>query len=242
MSRTGRTAGGSRPGASGGPFVQIGTQTPRSATTYLDTPASAGTYWYVLRSYLANWTSSTTPAVSAAFDVGMTGLRPCTARVFDTGGDGNGYETSAANGCAVDGLVATDKKSGNGTSTSCTSTAKDRHRFSVFGLGVPSSASLINGISVLHRLGIDQVTGTNLVCAQPSWDGGTNWTAMQSTAVTGTALTTHTRGGGTNLWGRTWTYGQLSDTNFRVRLINVSDNNNRNFSLDGVEVQTSYTP
>lgn len=232
----------SRSTASSGPFVQIGTQTPQSASTYLDTPASAGTYWYVLQSYLLNWTSSNTSAVSAAFDPGVTGFKRCTVQAADTGGDGNGYEGSAANGCLVDTLVATDTNSGSGTSTSCTSTAKDRHRFSSFTFGVPPAATAINGITVAYRLGIDLVSGTNLVCAQLSWDAGTTWTAAQSTAVTGTALPNYTLGGPTNTWGRTWTAAQLSDANFRLRLINVSNNNARDFRLDGVEVQVNYTP
>ncbi|MBA3877739.1 MAG: hypothetical protein C0498_12605 [Anaerolinea sp.] len=228
--------------ASSGPFVQIGTRTPWLATAYTDTPTSAGTYWYVLQSYLVSWTSASTSAVSAAFNPGVTGFKRCTAQVADTGGDNNGYEGTAANGCAVDGAVATDTNSGSGTSTSCTSTAKDRHRFSAFGLGVPSTASVINGISVRVKLGLDLLSGTNLVCAQISGDGGTTWTATQSAAITAAGLTTYTLGGAANLWGRTWTTAQLSDANFRVRLINVSSNNARDFRLDGVEVQVSYTP
>lgn len=228
--------------ASGGPFVQVGTQTPQSANSFVDAPAFPGTYWYTLRSYLGNWTSVSTSAVSAAYNPGFTGFRPCTAQAPDMGGDGNGYQGTPANGCLIDTLVATDSNSGSGTSTSCTSTAKDRHRFSVFGLGVPPTTSLIDGITVHAKVGIDLASGTNLVCAQLSWDGGVTWTATQSTPVTATSLTTYTLGGPTNLWGRTWTYGQLSDTNFRVRLINVSNNTARDFRLDGVEVQVNYTP
>ena len=228
--------------ASGGPFVQVGTQTPRSAISYVDSPATAGTYWYVLNSYLTNWTSSATAEVSAAFDPGVTGFKPCTAQAADSGGDGNGYEGSPANGCTVNGSVATDTNSGSGTSTSCTSTAKDRHRFNTFALGLPGTASAVNGISVRVKLGLDLLSGTNLVCAQLSWDAGTAWTSTQSASLTATALTSYTLGGTTNTWGRTWTVSQLSDANFRVRLINVSNNNARDFTLDGVEVQVNYTP
>jgi hypothetical protein len=232
----------SRSTASGGPFVQVGTQTPRSATSYVDTPPSAGTYWYVLESYLGNWTSPGTAEVSAAFDPGTTGFLRCNAQAADTGGDGNGYQGTPANACQVDNLVATDTNSGSGTSTLCTAPGKDRHRFSVFGFGVPGTASAINGITVQYRLGIDLVSGTNRVCAQLSWDGGTTWTAAQSRVVTATALTTYTLGGPTNTWGRTWTAAQFSDANFRLRLINVSNNTARDFRLDGVEVQVTYTP
>ena len=45
----------------------------------------------------------------------------------------------------------------------------------------------------------------------------------------------------TRLW-ISGTIAQLSDANFRVRLINVSNNTARDFRLDGVEVQVNYTP
>lgn len=228
--------------SSGGSYSQVGTLTPRTASTTTDVPPTAGTYWYVLRAYSASWTSAATPEVSAAFGSSNTGFKRCTAQASDTGGDGNGYEGTSANGCQVDNVVATDTNSGSGTSTLCTSTAKDRHRFSAFGLGVPITATAINGITVNYRLGIDLVSGTNLVCAQLSWDGGTTWTTAQSTAVTATSLTNYTLGGSTNTWGRTWTIAQLTDANFRVRLINVSNNNARDFRLDGIEVQVTYTP
>ena len=231
-----------RAASSGGPFGQVGSTTPRTATSTTDTPSANGTYWYQLRAYASTWASVSTTAVSVAYDSGVTGFRPCTAQAFDTGGDANGYEGTAANGCSVDGAVARDVNSGSGTSTSCTSTAKDRHRFSSFGLGVPSTASAILGISVRPKVGIDLASGTNLICAQLSWDAGTTWTTTLSVAVSATALTTYTLGGTTNTWGRTWTATQLSDSNFRVRLIDVSNNNARDFSLDGVEVQVNYTP
>jgi hypothetical protein len=43
--------------ASGGPYAQIATVTPRTTTTYIDLPVVPGNYCYVLRSYYASWTS-----------------------------------------------------------------------------------------------------------------------------------------------------------------------------------------
>ena len=69
-----------------------------------------------------------------------------------------------------------------------------------------------------------------------------SWTAAQLAPITATALATYTLGGLLFLWGRTWTAVQLSDPTFRLRLIDVSSDNARDFSLDGVEVQVDYTP
>lgn len=228
--------------AAGGPYAEVGTAMPATATGYLDLPGAAGTYWYVVRTFAGNWLSAPAGAVSAAVGIAATGFRDCSAQAADTGGDGNGYQGTPANACAVNGLVATDVNSGSGTSTLCTATTKDRHRFSAFGLGVPATATAVLGITVQVKMGIDRVSGTNRVCAQLSWNGGSFWTTAQSVALTSTGLTDYTLGGATSLWGRAWTPTELSDANFRVRLINVSNNNARDFRLDAVEVQVTYTP
>ena len=41
----------------GGPYTQINTVTPRTATSYVDLPLVPGTYYYVLRTYYGPWTS-----------------------------------------------------------------------------------------------------------------------------------------------------------------------------------------
>lgn len=43
--------------ASGGPYTQIGTVTPRTTTSFTDLPVLPGTYYYVVRSYYGSWTS-----------------------------------------------------------------------------------------------------------------------------------------------------------------------------------------
>jgi hypothetical protein len=42
---------------SGGPYSQVATVTPRTATSYDDLPLVPGTYYYVLRTYYGSWTS-----------------------------------------------------------------------------------------------------------------------------------------------------------------------------------------
>lgn len=228
--------------SSGGTYALVGTATPAAATGHVDSPTTDGTYWYRVMTYASSWQSAAAGPVSAAVLMGVTGFHACTAQAADIGGDANGYEGNPANACVSDGAVATDTNSGTGTGTQCTGTGKDKHGFSDFGLGVPASAATILGIEVRINVGIDAISGTNLACAQLSWNGGTNWTAARSVALTSTALTTYILGGPAFLWGRSWTAAQLADASFRLRLIDVSSSTARDFSLDGVEVRVSYTP
>ena len=43
--------------ASGGPYTQVASVTPRTTTTYQDTVPVPGQYYYVLQTYYASWTS-----------------------------------------------------------------------------------------------------------------------------------------------------------------------------------------
>jgi hypothetical protein len=53
-------------------------------------------------------------------------------------------------------------------------------------------------------------------------------------------MTTRTLGGATNTWGRTWTPAELSNANFRVRVVNAADSTSRDFSLDWIAVRVTY--
>ena len=50
--------------ASGGPYTQIAQVTPRTTTTYTDSPPN-GTYYYVVRAYYQGWQSAPSNQVSA---------------------------------------------------------------------------------------------------------------------------------------------------------------------------------
>lgn len=169
-----------------------------------------------------------------------TGLRSPAANVTNTGGDGNGFQTLAANAHADDGLFAVDTDSGNGTSTSCTSTNKDKHRYYNYGLVIPSGKT-IKGIEVRLDAKADSTTGSPKMCVQLSWDGGTTWTTAKTTATLTTGEKTYTLGSATDKWGRTsWTAANVSDASFRVRVINIASNTARDFSLDWAAVRVHY--
>ncbi|HEY4632524.1 MAG TPA: hypothetical protein VIH00_01300 [Candidatus Limnocylindrales bacterium] len=226
---------------SGSGYSQVGTATPQSATAYTDTPAGAGTYYYVLRSYYQNWTSVDSNEASAAYAPGTgTGFKDCTSQAAETSaGDNNGYEVSPGNACADDNAEASDVDSGTNPATSCTNSNKDKHRFWGYAFGLPGSVTAITSIDVRAGIRVDATSGTNRLCARLSWDAGTTWTSTQQVDLTSTAEQTVTM---TGLWGRGWTLSELSTTNFRVQLVDVSGTSTRDFYLDYVAVQVVYTP
>jgi hypothetical protein len=161
------------------------------------------------------------------------------APVTTSAGDNNGFETTPANAYAADGLFAVDASSGTGTSTSCTAAAKDKHDFSTFNLSLPAGA-LIRGIEVRLNAKADSTSNAPKMCVQLSWNGGTTWTAAQSTATLTTSTVAYTLGGPANTWGRTWAVPDFTNTAFRVRIIDVAGSTARTFSLDALAVRVSY--
>lgn len=49
---------------SGSGYAVVGTANPRTTTTHADTPLVPGTYYYVVRAYFGNWTSTTSNETS----------------------------------------------------------------------------------------------------------------------------------------------------------------------------------
>jgi hypothetical protein len=234
-----------RAAALAGPYSQIGTATPVTATSYVDGPA-AGTYWYRLSTYIGNWRSATTTPVSATVTTSTsTGATPCVpaSNAADTGGLGNGYEGTPTNACAADAAVATDTNTGAaGHSTSCTNAANDRHRFWGYAFGLPGTVTSVDGITVRADAGMNNNGGTSVVCIELSWDGGTTWTTAKSFTLGGTAVATYTLGAANDTWGQTWTAAQLSTTSFRVRLTDATSQANKTYRLDYLAVTVQYTP
>jgi subtilisin family serine protease len=154
-------------------------------------------------------------------------------------GDNNGYEVNAGNAAADDNLYAVDNNSGSASGNSCTDTSKDRHRFFNYGISVPAGAT-IQGIEVRLQAKADSSGGSPHMCVELSWDGGTTWTTSKSTTTLSTSELTYILGSAADKWGRTWTIGDLSNANFRVRITDVANNTARDFSLDWVAVRVSY--
>lgn len=233
-----------RSATSGSGYAQVRTVTPASASSTTDSPG-AGTWYYVLQTSLQGWTSASSNQATVIVSAATTGSKDCTANAADTtgAGDNNGYQTSPANACgAPDALVAKDTNSGTNTTVACPNSGKDSHRFWGYPFGLPATVTAVTGIQLQVAIGLNTTTGTTQLCAQLSWDGGTSWTAIRSVALSGTAIATVTLGSATDTWGRAWTAAQLSATTFRVRLIDVSNQSTKEFQLDSVRAQVTYTP
>ncbi len=176
-------------------------------------------------------------AIANGLDTGF--LNP-SANGADPGGDGDGYLSNPNRAYTSDGQFAVDTNSGNGTGTNCTGADKDKHKFYNYNFSLPTGTT-IEGIEVQLKGKVDSASGGPKMCAQLSWDGGTTWTAAQSTGTLTTTNTAYTLGGVADTWGRTWNDTQFSNTNFRLRVIDVSNDTNRDFSLDWAAVKVHYS-
>lgn len=230
----------------GGPYTVVATITPRTTVATTDAPGANGTYYYALRSTFQNWLSVNSNEAVATIALGSTatGFKTCTltSTAADTGGDNNGYELLALNACGDDLLFASDVNSGTNTTVNCTNTGKDRHRFWDFGLGLPASVTAVSGIQVRADAGMNNNGGTSRICVELSWNGGTTWTTPKFVTLSGAAITTYAFGATNDLWGRTWLGSNFSNANFRVRLTNATNQPNKNFLLEYLAVQVTYTP
>ena len=238
-----------RSATSGSGYTLVSTVTPGSATTATDSPG-AGTWYYVVRTTYASWTSAVSNQATAVVTATSTTFAPCVSQAADTtgAGDNNGYQTNPTRACVSDNRFAVDTNTGTGTLAACGTgavpgTTKDRHRFWGFAFGLPGTIADVDGIRVQADLKLDSVaSSTNTLCAQLSWDGGATWTTIKTQAITVANEVSYVFGATNDTWGRSWTLSELSTTNFRVRIIDASTNANRDFSLDYLAVSVTYAP
>ncbi|HEX9333948.1 MAG TPA: DNRLRE domain-containing protein [Anaerolineales bacterium] len=179
-------------------------------------------------------TPTNTPLAASA----NTGFLIASANAAQTGGDGNGYETNPVNAYLNDSLFTVDTNSGTDTSSSCTGTTKDKHRYYNYGMNIPGSTIL--GIEVRLDAKADSTSGSPKLCIQLSWNGGSNWTTAKQTTTLTTAEQSYILGSPSDTWGHAWTLSQLSNANFRVRIIDVATSTSRDFSLDWITVRITY--
>jgi len=190
-------------------------------------------------------TVTLTPTPTNTSTVGNTGFLSASisAAQTTTAGDNNGFEVNPSN-AFVDGLgVAQDVNSGTNNNQSCTQNSKDKHRFYNYNISLPAGVT-VKGIEVRLDAFVDSV-GSNSpkMCVQLSWDGGATWTTAKQTPTLTTSEASYFLGSTVDTWGRTWTAANLSNANFRVRVIDVASSSNapsRDFSLDWIAVRVSY--
>lgn len=234
---------------SGSGYAQIATVTPKTAATTTNTPAASGRYYYVLQTEFQSWTSSISNETSALYlrPAVTTATVPCVAGSYlaETGGDNNGYQTRPGSACDLGANYAQDGSTGsNGHNATCTNPANDRARFWGFALGMPGSVYQVNSITVrADALRTSNNAGTNNLCIDLSWDGGGNWSTIQSTTLTSATMTTYTIGGAVAGWGaHTWAAGDFSTANFRVRVYDATSVATQTYRLDYLAVTVNYTP
>ena len=228
---------------SGGPYSFLGSAVPYTASTLTDTFADAGIrYYYVAQTYFESWLSVYSNEANAAVPLTTGWPSPAAgASVISNSGDNDGFESNPTNAFADDASYAEDVNSGTANSQDCASTARDRHLFYNYGFTIPGGQT-IDGIEVRLDAWADSTTGSPKICAELSWDGGTTWTAAKTTVDLTTSEQTYTLGSASDDWGRTWSSTEFSDANFRLRITNVADSIWRDFRLDWVSVQVTYTP
>jgi hypothetical protein len=211
-----------------GPIPSV-TFTPTPTTSIVSTPTRTPTL-----------PAGPTPTKTATPQTGSanTGFLIANTNAAQTGGDGNGYQTSPSNAYLDDGLFAVDTNSGNGTTSSCTGSTKDKHRYYNYGINIPGSTIL--GIEVRLDAKTDSTSGSPKLCIQLSWNGGSNWTSPKQTGTLTTGEKTYILGSPSDTWGHAWTLSQLSNANFRVRISDVSTSTSRDFSLDWITVRITY--
>jgi hypothetical protein len=179
-----------------------------------------------------------TPATTTS-----TGYLAPTSQAAQTSsaGDNNGFQTNPANALNDNSVFAVDTNSGTNKNTSCTNAGKDKHNFFNYNFSLPPTAA-IQGIAVRLDARADATAGAPSMCVQISWDGGATWTTAKQTSTLTTSEVTYTLGGTADTWGRTWAPANFTNANFRVRVIDVSSNNTRDFSLDYIAVNVTYQP
>lgn len=227
-------------GAGCSDFAQVAT-VGADVTSYPDTGLAPSTsYSYRVRAYNGSGNSAYTNVASAttlaSSDTGWLGP---SANAADSGGDGNGFEVNPANAYADDGVFAVDNNSGTNTNTSCTNSRKDKHRYYDYNISIPGGMA-IAGLEVRLDAKVDSASNAPKMCVQLSWDGGASWTTAKSTPTLTTSEATYILGGAADTWGRAWAVSDVSNTNFRVRIIDVASSTARDFSLDWIAVRVTY--
>ena len=215
------------------------TPTPTITNTPTDTPTPSNTPPPTNTPIPTN-----TPTPTSTPSSSNTGFLVPSANAAQTSssGDNNGYEANPSYASADGGGVARDVNSGTNSNSSCTNAGKDKHRFYNYNFSLPVGAT-VTGMEVRLDAFADSTSSTPTMCVQLSWDGGITWTAAKQTTRLTTSEATYILGGASDNWGHVWTLTNLSNTNFRVRVIEVASSSgaaSRDFSLDWIAVRVSY--
>jgi hypothetical protein len=168
-----------------------------------------------------------------------TGWQSPGGQVAPGSGDGNGYEVNPTYAFADDGLAAIDMDSGVSPSTSCADSGMDKHKFYDYHIPIPAD-TLVQGIRVRLDASADSTVGAPKLCVAISWDGGVSWSPWKSSPTIAETEESYFLGGASDTWAHPWTWTEVSNPSFQVRVANTTGDNNRDFSLDWVAVNVLY--
>jgi len=197
------------------PFPTV-TSSPTSTFTPTPTPTDTPTF-----------TPTFTPASCTNSSTGY--LSP-SSNAADTGGDGDGLESTPANAYADGGAFATND-GGDG----------DRHRYYTYGINLPAGCN-VTGIALRLDYWLKNTGGASTIDAELSWDGGTSWTTAKTDGSEPTSETAVILGSSSDTWGRSWTGAEFSDANFRVRVTMHLGNSGQEVYLDWIPINIYYAP
>jgi polyhydroxybutyrate depolymerase len=172
------------------------------------------------------------PPPGSCASAGTTAWFAPASNAADSGGDGNGFESTPSN-AYNDTTTWAVNNNGDG----------DRHRFSDFNLAIPSGC-VVKGVEARIDWKLDSTLYTSSMGVEVSTDGGTTFSAKKSDTSETTSEHSKTLGSSTDLWGISWGgAGEgLSNGNFRLRITSTSSYSFRDFSLEYVAVRVSYGP
>ena len=179
-----------------------------------------------------------TPAPAGDGDVGGGGSDGGGAIDTNTGGNTIGNQPdfkwpTAGSGDWQSIANAYDQVDGTYATTSVASSSD----LTTFNDAVPGSDT-IEGIVV--KLEGSQ-TGTGQIAAELSFDGGSTYTSSGNvTSGLGATDSVVTLGGPSDLWGRSWSPGEFSNANFRVRITGDSIGGGDEVRLDAIQVRVYH--
>ena len=108
-----------------------------------------------------------------------------------------------------------------------------------FGFSIPSDA-WITGIEVQIEAEDPTDNGANSGGVRLSWDGATTYSVPKKFWGGDASDRISTLGDSSNLWNRSWTPGEFSDANFRLKITKLGVNGNK-LNVDHIQVKVYYS-
>ncbi|MFH2137115.1 MAG: DUF2341 domain-containing protein [Candidatus Omnitrophota bacterium] len=114
------------------------------------------------------------------------------------------------------------------------------HQYYNYGNNIPAGSTIM-GIEVKLDAYASTTSGLSQAQIELSWNAGTNFTTTgKITPDMITSEVTYILGGPADTWGRAWTLSELSNANFRVRMLAQTSGSTSYIYLDWIPVKIYY--